>query len=268
MKQLTSIIYIFLFSAVGFSQKIDELSTTFHLKQDGKSLNFTILDSDKKPPKKYCNEKFYYWYKAQNVIKTQGGSSGNLLNGKFNSFYLNKQLCEQGSFSMGLKDGKWNYWTENGILIRTENWKNGSLIGLQIDYDIDGTIRKKTIIGKLKQTDFIGDTIVLIHRSKRQIVINNEKGEKIEHKRYKNDLLHGKQEVISNGKKSICEYKKGVIVEKKEPSKNANSDQETEKKSTNFFKKIFKKKEKTAADLKEEKPVKEKKKLFPLKKKS
>jgi hypothetical protein len=267
MKQLTSIIYIFLFSVLGFSQKIDELSTTFHLKQDGKSMNFTILDSDKKPPKKYCNEKYYYWYKAQNVIKTQGGSSGNLLNGKFNSFYLNKQLCEQGSFSMGLKDGKWNYWAENGILIRTENWKNGKLIGLQIDYDIDGTIRKKTIIGKLKQTDFIGDTIVLIHRSKRQIVINNEKGEKIEHKRYKNDLLHGKQEVISNGEKSIAEFKKGVLVEKKEKSKELNSDQKTEKKSTNFFKKIFKKKEKTETDPKEEKPKKEKKKLFPLKKK-
>lgn len=267
MKQLTSIIYIFLFSVLGFSQKIDELSTTFHLKQDGKSMNFTILDSDKKPPKKYCNEKYYYWYKAQNVIKTQGGSSGNLLNGKFNSFYLNKQLCEQGSFSMGLKDGKWNYWTEKGLLIRTENWNKGVQTGLQIDYDIDGSVRKKTFIGRIKNTDFLGDTIVLIHKNCKQIIINNEKGEKIEHKRYKNSLLHGKQEVISNGEKSISEYKKGVLIEKKETSKDVNSDQETEKKSTNFFNKIFKKKEKNETDPKEDKPVKEKKKLFPLKKK-
>ena len=74
--------------------------------------------------------------------------------------------------------------------------------------------------------------------------------------------------MISNGEKSITEYKNGVLVEKKEKVKETNSNQKTERKSTNFFKKIFKKKEKTESDPKEENPKKEKKKLFPIKKKS
>lgn len=68
---------------------------------------------------------FYYWYSANLIHTTQGGYSGDLLNGHYNEYYPNKNLKEQGTFKKGLKNGVWKTWNKNGTINHVENWKNG-----------------------------------------------------------------------------------------------------------------------------------------------
>ena len=69
--------------------------------------------------------KFYYWYSANKVLVTQGGFSGQLLNGEYIEFYQNKNLKAQGKFKNGLKTGECKSWKENGTLIEIVLWKDG-----------------------------------------------------------------------------------------------------------------------------------------------
>jgi len=71
---------------------------------------------------------FYAWYSADVIHSTQGGYSGRLLNGKYNEFYLNKNLKEQGLYKNGLKTGPWKSWKEDGSLAAQVTWKNGTIL--------------------------------------------------------------------------------------------------------------------------------------------
>jgi len=68
---------------------------------------------------------FYYWYNASRVHATQGGYSGQLLNGLYTEYYLNRNLKEQGIFKKGLKDGLWKSWNQDGTLKQATNWNKG-----------------------------------------------------------------------------------------------------------------------------------------------
>ncbi len=137
------IAFLFLTSFLSFSQEIEkDLYLKHSVRQAGESYNFTVLSADKKGPFHHDKTKYYFWFKAQKVMSTQGGSSGLLLNGKFESFYDNKQLSSKGHFSKGLKDGEWLYWRENGSLIHVEHWKKGKLFGVEMFYDEKGNAIK------------------------------------------------------------------------------------------------------------------------------
>lgn len=137
-KYLTAI-FFFLSVFVLSAQKIDKYLYLKHsTKQDGLSFQFTVLEDDKHGVWIYDKSKFYYWFKAQKVLSTQGGSSGLLLHGNFESFYENKQLAQKGSFHKGLKNGEWKYWRENGTLLKVENWKKGRQAGEEIIYNEKG----------------------------------------------------------------------------------------------------------------------------------
>ena len=71
---------------------------------------------------------FYYWYSANQMHSTQGGYSGQLLNGLFTEYYENKNLKDQGAFNCGLKDGLWKSWNKDGTLKKQVNWDNGVVI--------------------------------------------------------------------------------------------------------------------------------------------
>lgn len=70
-------------------------------------------------------DRFYYWYSGNAIHHTQGGFSGDLLNGLYNEYYLNRNLKAQGTFKRGLKDGVWKSWNEDGTLKETATWKDG-----------------------------------------------------------------------------------------------------------------------------------------------
>lgn len=105
------------------------------------------IDTDKK----------YYWFSNNQIKYTQGGFSGKLLHGLYSDFYLNSNLKEQGHFRLGLKEGEWKIWTEDGVLLERINYSNGEANGRFYKYDKqgklveEGSYKHGKINGRLKQ---------------------------------------------------------------------------------------------------------------------
>lgn len=264
------ILHLFLFiNLFTFSQEL--LKQSVNIKQDGLTCKFYVLDQDEKGIKNYNDSKYYYWFKAQKVMSTQGGSSGNLLDGVFQSFYSNNQLFEQGSFEKGLKTGEWKRWDFNGTLIRTENWKNGKLSGKQTEYDGKGQVTSQTYIKRRITVIRKVDTTIVIKGSHTKTTYCDSLGHKTGISRTKNGLLHGKQESLNTeGEWSISRYKNGELCEEK----NKEATTEEDKEQVPFYKRIFKKKTNPEKPLKQKKKKddnsvepKQKKKLISFKKK-
>lgn len=279
-----SILLVFvLIVCASSAQKIDDISLKHTTKQNGLSMQFKVLDSDKKGVRHYDENKLYYWHKAQLVISTQGGSSGQLLHGLFESFYSTKQLCEKGNYSKGLKDGEWDFWRQDGTLIKTEHWVNGVQKGTQVSYSEQGKIQKRTIIRGNRSITENGDTLIEIKKNSKKITLSDSTGQLISVSNYKDNLLHGKQvSYTSDGSVTEKEFKDGIEVVQtqsdktdkktsKEKSKETKVDSSTGKtadgtqkegvifKTKQFFGKIFSKKDKTKKT-KTEKTKTEKKK--------
>src|SRR5690349_16475193 len=105
MKWLLIILFITPFFAQ--AQKMPEM----------KALNRVILHRGdtvyefytSQPPKKLKVDtgRYYYWYRQDSVIVTQGGFAGKLLHGRFIILFPNKNLMEERYYKYGLKDGTW-----------------------------------------------------------------------------------------------------------------------------------------------------------------
>ncbi len=256
---------LFIVPFCSYSQKIEDYSLKHSMKQDGLALTFTVLDPDEKGIKHYDNQKTYYWYKSQKVLGTQGGSAGQLLHGAFESFYDNKQLCEKGCYEKGLKTGEWNYWQKNGKLARTEHWNNGRPSGEQVYYSKTGEVQKRIVIHGNKSTEQSGDTLIEISRSSKTITLMDSIGRIKSVARYKNHLLHGKQEIFaSDGTKSVETYKNGELVEPKEKKRKTDEVTPENDEKSRFFKRLkerFSKKDKADKKIREDKkPKKEEEK--------
>ncbi|MCH2224908.1 MAG: hypothetical protein MK066_09080 [Crocinitomicaceae bacterium] len=222
-----------------FAQKeLKEFYLKRSLKQDGRQFNFQVLEDDKHGVWFYDQQKFYYWFMSQRVHFTQGQSSGILLNGKFESFYVSKQLCEKGIFSKGLKHGDWKYWREDGTIERSEKWFNGRL-KTQKWFDEQGNLVKTNIS---KRNGFFiesGDTLTIEKKGLIvQRVIYDEQGRVQQEERFKEGKMHGKQTSYAEGKLiSSVRYKKGKLIDK------VVKDEEP-KETKKTLKERFKKKEK------------------------
>ncbi len=261
------------YSTVIYSQKF-EIENKFHIKQDDKSIVFRVLDADESQLKKYHSEKYYYWFKSQKILITQGGSSGSLLNGDYESFYKNNQLAEKGSFKKGLKEGVWKFWNKNGILIHQENWSKGIQIGKQLYYSENGLIQK-TIVYKSNQTQIIArDTTIIKTKKTILTTVSDSTGKLISQSRYSNSQLDGNQ-ISRDQNDSLIKtsYKKGILVPEKTKAPKSKTENTTSEKLTfkqkmgnfwerlKFWKKIKTKKNKeTSGNEKKskEKPQKEK----------
>lgn len=266
MKQLT-FISIVLFSFLSFGQKIEKnLYLKHSFKQDNQSFQFTVRDSDKKDKKHFQKDKFYYWFKSQKVMMTQGGASGLLLDGLFESFYENNQLSQKGKFKNGLKNGEWLYWTNTGILVRKENWINGVKRGEEIVYDANGIPLFTTDYKRFKSIKTTQDSIVTIYRlkDKKRMEFIDQNGKVISSQLYLNGSEKVKKESRFKLKK---EDQNGT--QKSKTKQQTKSDKEKKKIDVKQF---FKKKEKsTESNSKKEKgkeksQEKEKFRLFPKKK--
>ena len=242
------IAFLFLTSFFSFSQEIEkDLYLKHSVRQDGESFNFSVLSEDKKGPLHHDKTKYYYWFKAQKVMSTQGGSSGLLLNGKFESFYDNKQLSSKGHFCKGLKDGEWLYWRENGTLIHVEHWKKGKMFGAEMIYDEKGNVKSTTNYKCSSFSKTTEDSLIVSNYSgtKKSITTFDDKGEVISKKSFKNG-----EEIEVKEK-----FKIGSVFKKKETSGNSS---ENKAKETKEKKKLFGfLKRKDGTEKKSDKPVKE-----------
>ncbi|MFN5444881.1 MAG: toxin-antitoxin system YwqK family antitoxin [Crocinitomicaceae bacterium] len=141
MKRKIVFLIAFFWTTIGMSQEISkDLYLKRSIRQDNQHFQFKVLESTFGNGHAYKQHKFYYWFKSQTVVCTQGAASGQLLHGLFESFYDNKQLSSKGIFDKGLKHGVWTYWNQKGIIVKTETWDYGVKRGDEKHYDDHGTL--------------------------------------------------------------------------------------------------------------------------------
>jgi len=106
-----------------------------HLTDSTQEITADLLPIKNSP--KIKNDRYYFWYFNKVIHSTQGGYTGQLLNGHYVSFYPDKNLKEDGNFKAGLKDGVWKTWDHKGDLTAVTNWDEG------IEVPLDQSIWKK-----------------------------------------------------------------------------------------------------------------------------
>lgn len=178
MKKLL-IILIFFYSIV--SIKAQKFSDAI---PETREIVLNAVDTIKKirifvsnPKVKIEENKFYAWYQKQIILHTQGAWSGKLLQGKYESFYPNHNLLEQGTYEKGWKVGIWKKWYADGTLKEQVIWKKGLRHGSFEIFDTNGQL--------------------------------------MESGQYRNGQLHGFFSTITNGKEHKVKYRKGELVVKK-----------------------------------------------------
>lgn len=233
------------------------------LKQDNEQLQFTVLEEDKRGVLFYSKHKFYFWYKAQKVMATQGGSSGNLLHGTFEAFHANKQLSKKGNFKQGLKHGKWMYWRADGTLCRIEQWSHGTQRGEQLFFDEAGMQSEMHHLGRYGSERKVADSLIVSNRNgnKQELTIYDDNKQIIRTECKKNGVYHGKVVYFENGKKVRTErYKNGELLIEEESATKEKAGLRERLKSRKAEGEKAEKKEKTPKPEKEKKEKREKKK--------
>lgn len=121
------------------------------------------------------DDKYYYWFSANDIKKTRGGYDGKILHGLFTAFYMNKSLKEKGKFRYGLKKGEWKEWYNNGELKEKSFYKKGykskafSLFYTNGKVKQKGRYKKGELHGKLKTYDSL-NVLVKTERYKKGIL--------------------------------------------------------------------------------------------------
>ena len=72
---------------------------------------------------------------------------------KETTYYVDKKIRMEGTYKNGLRDGKWNYWYQNGTLWSEGFFKNGKSDGKRTTYYENGKIRYE---GTYKEETRIG----------------------------------------------------------------------------------------------------------------
>lgn len=210
---MKNLIYLSLFFPIFIYAQQESITNRHHIQKEGESFYFFV--TDKEP--NFDNSKFYFWYRAQRIRETQGGASGELLHGKFEVYFENKQLKEKGEFKKGLKNGNWKSWFKDGSLKSTTNWSKGRLKAVNLFAD-NGELKSKTKYGTFRNS-FTSETKEIFY-SKDSLnvkVINYSlNGEKLSVVKTKLGKLHGVQKTYTS-KKGVLKkkYKNGELIPEK-----------------------------------------------------
>ena len=198
------------------AQKPKDISNYKSFRTNNEFFQFHVKGHDDKLPRNFSTNKTYFWYKSQSVIQTQGGGSGQLLHGQFESYYTNKQLCRRGTFTNGLQHGKWTYWNEKGQLNRIEYFKRGEKVRNTTIFNHNGEVYK-VILHKKHCTISQLDSIKTILRNDSSLIKQEKKlsnGAIEVVRQNKNGELHGKQTVKfrkNKGQHTLSQYKNGTL---------------------------------------------------------
>ena len=130
---------VFDVQAQSYKKAADLEAYRHHLSYADYQVSFFTLPSDAKTGKTKL-ERNYHWLAGRQINVTSGGYSGKLLHGSFTSFYLDKQLKEQGDFKKGLKQGEWKKWNADGSLASRIHYSNGLKNGSFYNYNEKGIL--------------------------------------------------------------------------------------------------------------------------------
>ena len=121
-------------------------------------------------------DRYYIWYRANDIKITKGGFDGRLIHGDYIVYYHDKSLKEKGQVNKGQKKGRWIRWYQNGEISEIVHWKKGLQHGNFQTFDHKGKLESE---GKYQKGKLHGNVLT-----------------------YKNEILV-----------SIKKYKNGVFVE-------------------------------------------------------
>lgn len=212
------------------------ITLPYTINEQDTSISFRYV-TNYKNNKKLKSYVEYFWLLKGDIHHTQGDFEGRLLHGTYCVFSPTNQLLEKGNMNLGLKEGFWKKWHNNGQLKEVVYWKKGKKKGKCFRYNSSGEIIS---IGK-----------------------------------YVNNKLHGKKKIFENGKIVAKEYykdgklkvKKVRITENKETEKNKvrkvkekQPENEKSKEKEDRQKKLKQKKEERKIKKAERKAQREKKK--------
>ena len=120
---------------------------------------YILKDNDAAKPLPYVREIFRYYQRSGRVTSSiiKDEDKGLLLHGPYKR-YQNGELVEEGFYYAGMKDGRWERYDANFMLVDKTNWHRGVPAESKLTY-YDSTHRKiKEIIpieyGKVKGTYF------------------------------------------------------------------------------------------------------------------
>lgn len=244
MLRLTTIfVFVSLIFSIVYSQEKVNYANLKSMRKDGEFVRFQVEDFNPKSKNKYDKSKTYYWYKSQNVMSTQGGSSGLLLDGIYERFYSNKQLAVKGFYKKGLKHGAWTYWNEQGRLMKEEQWRKGKPKNTTLVYDKKGNLKKERDHRKQEVVHSSDQKIIKtnIDSTEVEIIEKYKNGQTKSVSRYQHDELHGKQ-LRYDEKGSIIElssYKNGVLHGKQIEEDGTTTTYKNGEEKTPLLKRIF-----------------------------
>jgi hypothetical protein len=226
------------------------ISKDLHLKrsvrQENQTYQFKALESTPDNTISHDQKKFYYWFKSQAVVCTQGASSGQLLHGLFESFYDNKQLSSRGVFNKGLKHGKWIYWNLDGIIIRTESWDYGVKSGDEIHYNQLGKWMETIDYGYRTNERKTNDSIIITDKEgiRQKVQLLDSIGDIKQTIKYKNGYPVVRQK-ISDKRHQTKDKRHQTKDIRQETSEKISKKSDARKQSEgNFWKRLFLKKKK------------------------
>lgn len=213
------LVVFFLACLTGFVQA-QSLDPNYALKRaiyDGdRYIKFHVLDPDVRIGKLDPN-KFYTWTKSQKIQTTQGGASGDLLNGEYSSYYKNNQLEEQGQYKRGLKHGIWIKWNEDGKMISRCKFKNGQKSGHELVYNNEGVLLFDRVYHGKKTRTVKEDSLIIQKESESKIIVFGTDGIKEQVIRTRSSNLHGKQyERLTDTSVYLSRYRSGKLIWEKE----------------------------------------------------
>lgn len=147
----------------------------------------------------------YSWYGSNKIIKTQGGYTGKLLDGNYNSFYLSNNLKERGTYKKGLYNGKWIIWYENGNLKEITYWRKGLKHGVSKLFNTEGVVEKVAFFKKGRE------------KLKRETKEKQAKNEDHAYNKKKRKTEVSKKNTDRNKDKFVVKTNKKTQVEKPKP---------------------------------------------------
>lgn len=160
---------ITLFLLFGSIQFVDNNANRKVISDDNYNYTFYVSDKSKS---NFENYKEYYWFKSGKIHSSFGGSSGQILHGLYNKTFRGNGAAEQGEFYFGLKNKVWKNWYENGKIKNIYNWQKGMLSGKYQEFTESGLL---VVSGKYKSNKKHGRWIYY----KTKDTIYYRKGEKV-----------------------------------------------------------------------------------------
>lgn len=243
MKNNTICFCLFFLSIIslGQSQELDQKK-----KVTDKDFKYEFYVTKKRPVIK--DKKVYYWFKGGTIHASEGGDSGELLDGVFEKFYLNNQLAEKGRFRKGLKIGVWKTWHSNGNVKTQCYWNNGRKNGSFYQYDESGVLIEK---GRFTKDKRQGKWVNFQKKDTLQYWKNEVFIKKITAKDSIRHLTKKRMQKEVKQKKNIKKKEKEQQKQSKAQLRKKNKEAKKQltnkkvKKKESFFKRLFSKKEKT-----------------------